>query len=142
MSTIDENIQEVGRLLHEPGSAFEFGCLDTDSEKFIQLAIERYPGKPYCLVRDWVVWDVGVNDAELKQFEADSIKPIFLHAKFVINDQTGRARYGYYRISTPLVEISEPCFFVTRNTVYILAGSGTRKEVDVKEVNALFLKNN
>lgn len=140
MSTIDESILDVERLLREPGAPFEFGCHEIDSEKFTQIAMERYPSKPYCLVRDWVVWDMRIDDSELKAFEADSIKPVFVHAKFVIEDQTGRARYGYYRISTPLVEISEPCFFVTRNTVYILAGSGTRKAVDSKDVSALFFE--
>jgi proteasome assembly chaperone (PAC2) family protein len=141
MSTIDQSILDVASLLRDPGAAFEFGCHECDSENFIQLAKEKYPGKPYCLVRDWVVWDVRINESDMKAFEANSIKPIVVHAKFVIDDQTGRACYGHYRISTPLVEMSEPCFFVTRNTVYILTGRGTRKSVNEKDVTAFFYEN-
>jgi hypothetical protein len=138
MSTIDESILEVDRLLRDPGSAFEFGCPESDFEKFIQIAMEKYPGKPYCVVRDWVVWDIRTSVAEMKMFDANSIKPVMVHAKFVIDDKTGRLSYGHYRISTPLVEMTDPCFFVTRNTVYILAGRGTRKPVNARDITAVF----
>lgn len=138
MSTIDQSILGVASLLRDPGVAFEFGCHESDSKNYIQLATEKYPGKPYCLVRDWVLWDIRTNDAEMKMFEANSVKPVIVHAKFVIDDQTERTKYGHYRISKPLVEMANPCFFVTRNTVYILSGSGTRKAVDAKDVAAVY----
>jgi proteasome assembly chaperone (PAC2) family protein len=141
MSTIDQSVRDVASLLNDPGSFYEFGCHERDFEKFIQLSTEKYPGKPYCLVRDWVLWDVKTNDAEMKMFEENSIKPVIVHARCVIEDQTGRTSYGHYRISTPLVEMIEPCFFVTRNTVYLLAGSGTRKTVNARDVTAVFYDN-
>ena len=138
MSTIDQGILGVASLLRDPGVVFEFGCHESDSKNYIQLATEKFPGKPYCLVRDWVVWDVRTSDSEMKMFDANSIKPVMVHAKFVIHDQTGRVRRGDYRISRPLVEMFDPCFFVTQNTVYILAGRGTRKMVNAKDVNAVY----
>ncbi len=138
MTTIDESILDVEALLREPGINFEFGCHESDSQKYIELATQKYPHKPYCLAKDWVVWDVEVSDEEKKEFEANGIQPVVVHVKFVLEDPTGRTVRGDYRISTPLIEMSEPCYFVTHNTVYILEGTGTRKTANAKDVCALY----
>lgn len=134
----DPIIQACAEFLREPGELFEFGIDECESEKYVQIAANKFPGKPYCLVRDWVLWDVRVTNREVEAFKAMGIQPIFLHAKFVIFDETGRAERGYYRMSTPLVTLGDPCFFVTKNTVYILTGEGTRKPADQDAVLAFY----
>lgn len=134
----DPLIQACAELLREPGEPFEFGIDEGASEKFVKIAATKFPDKPYCVVRDWVFWDVRVTDEEAKAFKVMGFQPIFLHAKFVIFDETGSAAYGHFRMSTPLVTLCEPCFFVTRNTVYILTGAGTRKPAEQKTVLSFY----
>lgn len=138
MEKIDDSVRSIAALLHDPGVLFEYGCAECDAEKFVNSAKEKYPDKSFCVAKKWVIWDVQVSDKQRKIFEALSLEPIVVHVDFVIEDEFGRANYGNFRISTPLVEMSEPCFFVTRNTVYILVGEGTRKAAAEQDVIALF----
>lgn len=132
------DVDVLAKLLSDPGESFEFGIEECNAEKYIQIAAQWFPEKPYCLVRNWVLWDLIVTEREAEGFKVMGFQPIILHAKFVVFDETGRAEHGYFRMSTPLVTLREPCFFVTKNTVYILTGEGTRKLVDQKSVMSFY----
>lgn len=135
----DQEILDIAKLLREPGIAFDFGCREDKSQNFVEIAKIKFPSKPYYLVRDWVLWDVQTDELELENFEVKMTNDVVVHAKFLIEDSFGSNCYGHYRISTPLVEMIAPCFFVTRNSVYILTGSGSRKAANAKDVDAFYL---
>lgn len=135
---MNEELQAIENLLTAPGEPFKFGIKEDEAEKYIQIAMAEYGYKPYCVIKNWVIWDLVVTEEETKTFSAMNIQPHYLHAKFVIYDSTWMTKEGDYRISTPLVTLHEPCFFVTRNTVYICIGGGTRKAASREQVMSFF----
>ncbi len=134
----EKSVHTLAELLHEPGEPFEFGIEESDSEKYTKLAAQYFSEKPCCVVRDWVIWDVVVAEKEAEAYKVNGFLPIILHAKFVIFDQSGRANHGDFRMSTLLTTLRDPCFFVTKNTVYILTGEGTRKSAEQNAVLAFY----
>lgn len=86
--------------------------------------------------RQWVLYDIKTEESEDSEFSSTNY--VVVHVKFFIEDSYGINCFGHYRISTPLLEILIPCVF-TRNSAYILTGSGSRKTANSKDVDALYL---
>lgn len=137
---IDSEIQSISSLIYEPGEPFEFGCDVSEASAFIELAEKKFPDKPYCVAKDWVIWNAIVTEQQRQALGAISIQPVFVYVNFVIEDEYGHLNRGNYRRSTALVEMLQPCFFVTRNTIYILTGPGTRKDVNLKDVFSIYFE--
>ena len=136
--TVDQDILDIANLLRESGVPFKFGCDEGEFQEFIKIAKEKFPDKPYYVVRDWVLWDIQMDEPDSSDSEVTLANDVVLHARFLIEDSYGAGCYGHYRISTPLLEMLDPCFFVTRNSVYILAGIGSRKPAKSKDLDALY----
>lgn len=135
---IDSEIQSIASLIYEPGEYFEFGCDEDDASKFVKVANEMFPDKPYCVARGWVIWDAIVTEEQRQALKTINIQPVFVYVNFVIEDEYGHLNRGHFRRSTALVEMVQPCFFITRNTVYVLVGPGTRKDVNHTDVFAVY----
>jgi hypothetical protein len=134
-----EVIQDIADLLHEPGTFFEFGCNESEIPQFVEISKQKFGRKKYCAVKDWTVWDLNINEDGVRLLANHGVMPSILYAKYVIDDSAGRFSIGNYVMSTPLVELADGCFFITRNTVYILVGDGTRKIVNPDLVSSVYL---
>lgn len=126
----NDAISNVIGMLHSSGADCDFGVDESHLSAMIDLATGRHPNRAVRAVKNWMWWDFEVSETDLHRFEENGVKPAMLFANYLIWDSRGQWAEGWNVKSTPLVKFEENCFFITRNTVYILVGKGTRKTVD------------
>lgn len=113
---------EVKMLLHGPGESLQGYEGDIAD---IQVALSQLGvRKPFCLVRDWRVIEVNVDDEYRKLLATDGLSPFVLYAHQVVMHSWGRRQQGDWVRSTFQQSIIEGGFFESVNTVYVLLGSG------------------
>ena len=98
------------------------------------LAAERFPKKPYCLVRDWTIFRIEVTPAELSKVHASGRLPMIVFAHNVAEDSQGRFERGDWVRSTMCTSFNEGVLFETRNTIYVLIGPGHEQPATLKDV--------
>ena len=86
----------------------------------------HFPTRAYCLVADWAILDIEVTTRQLEVITDKGLVPSLLYALTVIQDSKGRFLPGDWVKTTLAVSYSEGCLFETRNTIYVLMGSGRR----------------
>jgi len=129
-----EQLNKIAALVKGDGAAMK-GCA-MSRESAIQLSNVRYPGKPYCLVKDWSWFDLFVPDS-VKDLLADSeFQPAILYSHSIVLDQKNRFPPDGWVKSSLLTHWDEDGFFITRNTVYILLGEGSRLSTTLGAVEA------
>lgn len=120
-------VEEIDNFLSEKGEPSSLGCNESDLKKLIALCEEKYPDKGICTVKNWSVVDIEYDDESKAWFHAKGLHPTVLHTNHVICDANQRWRPGSFATSSLLVSMEENCFFVTKNTVYLLVGPGHHK---------------
>ena len=98
------------------------------------LATERFPKKPYCLVRDWTIFRIEVTPEELSKVHATGQLPMIVFAHNVAEDSQGRFERGDWVRSTMCSSFNDGVLFETRNTIYVLIGPGHEQSATLKEV--------
>lgn len=127
MSIEDELVQQLlrdGRVLN--GTPMK-GC-ELSEPEILDVLAQRYPGQPFCLVKDWMLVDLESIPEDLESIQAYGFEPRVVFAHCVLRDSRGRFPPGSWLRSTFQVALDEAAgFFVSRNTVYVLVGPGFRK---------------
>lgn len=103
----------------------------------IELAHVYHPGKPYCLVRNWIVADLQLTPVELEQIRMKAVLPLVLFAHEVVRDSRDRFPPGHWVRSNYGIVHNCPSIFETRGTVYLLLGDGYRKKATADTVFSL-----
>ena len=117
------NIPQLTSLL--TGGENISGCQRSVSDA-VALANLHFPSRAYCLVADWAILDIEVTTRQLKAITDNGLVPALVYALTVIQDSKGRFLPGDWVKTTLAVSYSEGCLFETRNTIYVLMGSGRR----------------
>ncbi|WP_433885399.1 DUF6957 family protein [Pseudomonas vranovensis] len=107
---------------------------DGDAADIVHRAQQRFPGKPFCLVRRWILIDAVANAGELSPAE---VPPMVIFAHEVVQDSRRRFDPGHWVRTTYAVSQPELCMFETRSTVYLLLGAGYKKEATLDTVFSL-----
>lgn len=123
-------------LFEGPGEPRE-GFMDSD-ETLMELVQALYPGKPYCLVDNWTIFQAEVTVDELQKIHASGQLPLVLFAHNVRFDSQRRFDVGDWVRSTFAVSFEEELFLETRNSVYVLMGPGHAKTVSLKTIFSFF----
>lgn len=122
-------LEQIDRFINGEGEPCEYGCVQEDVSRMIALGKEMYPDKPYRVVSGWSWGDFDVTESQRDIFRQQGVEPAFLFANQVVIDETGRFHEAVK--TTFLLAFHAPCLFVTKNTVYILLGPGSRTTVDL-----------
>lgn len=101
------------------------------------LVNQRFPEKPYCLVRDWTIFRIEFTPDELNTVHAAGQLPMILFAHNVAEDSEGRFERGDWVRSSICISFSDGVVFETRNTIYILIGPGHEQPASLKDVFSL-----
>ena len=125
MATLDE----ISRLLY--GAGEEVTGWNSTQEDLIAVAAKTFPGKAFCVVRQWILIDLTVNSDEKEKLTGLGLFPATLFAHEVVLDSKGRFQPGMWVRSNFGKSFTEGCMFETKSTVYLLWGSGLRKEASV-----------
>lgn len=113
--------------------------IDLDQlQDMIPYAKDLCRDKPVRVIEDWVWVDILGDKKELDASIVDSLQPAFIYSSNVIADETRYVPYGGYIRTTPLKRFSENCIFETRNTSYILVGSGKSLAIPLNEAKYVY----
>lgn len=98
----------------------------------------RFPGKPFCLVEQWTILRADLTSDELKKVHAANHLPLFLFAHKVVEDSRGRFQSSDWVRSSMCTSFDDKVMFETRNTVYVLMGSGHEQTASLKTIFSFF----
>jgi hypothetical protein len=125
-------LEEVSHFLHGSGER-ALGWHGTDDE-LIKLAENAYPGKPFCLVKQWIIADLQLIQDEQRKLSSMGILPTVVYAHEVVQDSRGRFSPGHWVRTNFGISHVHPCLFETKSTVYLLLGDGVRKPAALSTV--------
>ena len=132
----DISIEEVSDFLTRAGEPIASVC--EDEATGVAVAQELCPGKQYCSVRQWIIVDLDISDTKRALVIEQGFQPILLYAHSVVTDSARRFSTGDWVRSTLLVALKNSYLFETKNSVYILLGTGSRKTVAPEVVTSIF----
>jgi hypothetical protein len=121
-------LNEISQLLYGAGEEIP-GWLGSQ-EDLISLAAKSFPGKAFCVVKQWILIDLTVTPAEKDKLTILGLLPATLFAHEVVLDSQGRFQPSMWVRSNFGIS-SSAYMFETNKTVYLLLGSGLRKEASV-----------
>ena len=119
-------LEEISKLFYGAGEKV-LGWQGTQ-EDLISLASKLFPGKAFCVVRHWILIDVTVTSDEREKLTKLGLLPATLFAHEIVLDSKGRFQPKMWVRSNFGKSFTQGCLFETKNTVYLLWGSGLRKE--------------
>lgn len=122
-------LEEISRLLY--GAGEEMPGWQGDQEELTALAAKAFPGKAFCVVRQWILIDLTVNSNEKEKLTGLGLLPATLFAHEIVLDSKGRFQPSMWVRSNFGVSFTEGCMFETNSTVYLLLGAGQRKEASI-----------
>ncbi|MDR6928861.1 DUF6957 family protein [Pseudomonas sp. BE134] len=122
-------LEEISQLLYGVGEGS--AGWQGSQEDLISLAAKIFPGKAFCVVRQWILIDLTVTPEEMEKLTNLGLLPMTLFAHEIVMDSRGRFQPKMWVRSNFGVSFIYGCMFETKNTVYLLWGSGQRKEATV-----------
>lgn len=122
-------LDEISQLFYGAGS--ETPGWEGSQEDLISLAAKSFPGKAFCVVRQWILIDLTVTPDEKEKLTKLGLFPATLFAHEVVLDSKGRFQPSMWVRSNFGVSFTQGCIFETKSTVYLLLSSGLRKEASV-----------
>ena len=122
-------LEEISQLLY--GAGKEAPGWQSTQDELIALAVNAFPAKAFCVVKQWILIDLTVNPAEKEKLSRLGLLPATLFAHEIVLDSRGRFQPGMWVRSNFGVSFTEGCVFETNNTVYLLLGPGLRKEASI-----------
>ena len=128
-----QKVEEIADMLFAEGNHIDIGWHGEIDDALIEQTRE-ITHKPYCIVKDWCWWDVDVPENIIPD---DDKLPIMVYSHCIIDDELERFCIGGPVRTSLLCKFHPPAFFETGNTVYILTGKGTRKNVSAENVMAI-----
>lgn len=124
----------VANLLFEGGIPVEGG--GQSDEEIVQAAWTTNQGRPFYVVRDWLLLDIMVPSDVEDHLKAMGLQPTLVFAKTVVYDSRAEgSRPGAIRSS--FQRVLDDCIFESMNTSFFLAGPGIRKYVSLPAMLAL-----
>ncbi|MNJ45987.1 hypothetical protein D3C77_411060 [compost metagenome] len=124
----------VANLFSERGAPLE-GDGQSD-ELIVETAWSNNQGRPFYVVRNWLLLDIMVPSDVEDDLKAKGLQPTVVFANTVVYDsRTEGSRAGAIRSS--FQRVLDGCTFESMNTSYILAGPGKRKYASFPALLAL-----
>lgn len=122
-------LDEISQLLYgtDGGTSGWNGTQDD----LISLAAKVFPGKAFCVVRQWILIDLTVTSEEKEKLTNLGLLPMTLFAHEIVLDSRGRFQQGMWVRSNFGKSFTEGCIFETKNTAYLLLAAGQRKEASL-----------
>ncbi len=107
------------------------GC-ELPEQEAKALVMEKFPGKPYCLVDGWEILDLEVTASEENALKEKGLQPTVMGALWVVYDSKGRFQPGTKMRSSFQKDFDGKYLFETLKTAYVLMGPGRRSKSEVK----------
>ena len=122
-------LDEISQLFY--GAGEETSGWNGSQEDLVSLAAKAFPGKSFCVVRQWILIDLTVTPDEKEKLTNLGLLPMTLFAHEIVLDSKGRFQPGMWVRSNFGKSFTEGCIFETKNTAYLLLAAGQRKEASL-----------
>ena len=121
-------LNEISQLLY--GTGYESPGWQGSEEELIFLAAKMFPGKGFCVVKQWILIDLTVTPVEREKLTSLDLLPATLFAHEIVLDSQGRFQPSMWVRSNFGIS-SHSYMFETKKTVYLLLGPRLKKEASV-----------
>jgi hypothetical protein len=121
-------LEEISQLLY--GAGEEVAGWRGTQDELIEFAADAFPGKAFCVVKQWILIDLTVTPTEKDKLTGLGLLPATLFAHEIVLDSQNRFQPTMWVRSNFGVS-SSPYMFETKKTVYLLLGLGLRKEASI-----------
>lgn len=115
----------------KPDAKKLMGC-ELAEQEAKTLVMEKFPGKPYCLVDGWEILDLEVTETEETALREKGLQPTVIGALWVVYDSKGRFQPGTRMRSSFQKGFDGEFLFETVKTVYVLMGPGRRIRNEIR----------
>ncbi|WP_419554985.1 DUF6957 family protein [Pseudomonas mandelii] len=112
------------------------GGSQLEDGELIQLAREEFEGQPFCIVRNWMLLDLLLCEAQEREVRKQGLQPTVLYISKAVFDSEASTPTDDSFI-TGYQKDFYGCFFESKDKLYILAGRGARKHASLPAVKAL-----
>ena len=106
------------------------GCQLAPSDA-VAFASLHFPSRAYCLVADWAILDLDITTRQRKSITDKKKIHTHIYTLTVIQNSKHRFPPGDWVRTTLGVSFTHDCLFRTKNTVYVLMGTGRRLRTDL-----------
>ena len=110
-------LNEISQLLY--GTGDESPGWQGSEEALISLAAKTFPGKVFCVVKQWILIDFSVTLVKREKLTSLGLLPMTLFSREVVLDSKGRFQSGMWVRSNFGKSFTEGCMFETKSTVYL-----------------------
>ena len=100
-------------------------------QELIALSARSFPGKAFCVVKQWILIDLTVTPDENEKLTNLGLLPATLFAHEIVLDSKGRFQPKMWVRSNFGKSFTQGCMFETKNTVYLLHAAGQIKEASL-----------
>lgn len=118
-------------------TVFDFGCDEIEILECIAHIRKQQLTKKLCVLKKWVILDVVIDNKPGVHFHESRCFSNVLCTGHVLFDFSARFPAGHRVLTSPLLELDYPCFFVTAQTVYLLVGNGFREQIDASVIQLI-----
>lgn len=118
-------LEEISQLLY--GAGDEMPGWQGTQDELTALSAKAFPGKVFCVVKQWILIDLTVTPAEENKLTTLGLLPATLFAHEVVLDSKGRFQPAMWVRSNFGKSFTEGCMFETKSTVYLLLGLAREK---------------
>jgi len=123
-------LEQFMRVVNGDGDPSDLGCHGTVGELLVR-GHEIFPDVPVCVISDWVWVDISMSEEMTARLRSvGNVEPALLYSESVQFDEKGRFGNGSVVRTSLLAQFKAPCFFRTRNTLYVMQGRGVRLSVE------------
>ncbi|VVQ03507.1 hypothetical protein PS925_02543 [Pseudomonas fluorescens] len=129
------DLERLEQLLSGQGEIIN-GCR-LSAEDAINFVESNFGEYSFCLVRDWTLLELESCGTEYDALHDRGLKPVLVYARNVVLDSRERLSPGDWVRSTFQLSHERTGFFFTRNTLYVLLGTGTRQRVTLSDLLSL-----
>jgi len=141
MDTAETLLGDLVTAMSALGAPCYYGCAQDALDYWTEYAHGLQTGKRLVAVKGWCWWDLEFPWQLRKKIDVLflwlDIQPAYLWANEVIFDTSRRFQPGSWVRTTALLKLHEHCIFETRNSLYLLVGTGSRTSVDIALADSL-----
>lgn len=128
-------LEEISRLLY--GAGEEMPGWQGTQDELNALSARAFPGKAFCVVRQWILINLTVNSDEKEKLTGLGLLPATIFAHEIVLDSKDRFQPSMWVRSNFGKSFTEGCMFETKSTVYLLLGPGLRKDASIATAFAM-----
>ena len=112
--------------------------LDATLSDALMLVKECFPDRSFCIVTEWCWIEFSTSPLTKHELAKQGQLPALLLASQILHDSRDRFRPGRGVRTSFLAAQTDGPFFVTKNTVYVLFGTGRRKRASFDSLSLFF----